>query len=92
MGVFCHVFFFMRKPAYERLRSLVGSEMCISDGPLASHPRPVPRVCAARPESGIPRLATPCAARPAVSYTQPTLPTFHSVQISVVAASLKKKN
>ena len=27
----CCVFFFERKTAYERLRSLVGSEMCIRD-------------------------------------------------------------
>eukprot|EP00658_Telonema_sp_P-2_P058569 TRINITY_DN47081_c0_g1_i1.p1 TRINITY_DN47081_c0_g1~~TRINITY_DN47081_c0_g1_i1.p1 ORF type:complete len:150 (-),score=51.94 TRINITY_DN47081_c0_g1_i1:43-492(-) len=33
---YCFFFFFKQKTAYEMLRSLVGSEMCIRDSPLTS--------------------------------------------------------
>ena len=33
--VFFFVFFFKQKTAYEMLRSLVGSEMCIRDSPIS---------------------------------------------------------
>ena len=36
--MFCFVFFFKQKTAYEMLRSLVGSEMCIRDRPWVNHP------------------------------------------------------
>ena len=73
-------FFFKQKTAYEMLRSLVGSEMCIRDrvGPahqLAEH-RPVDRHIGAL--VGIEheqRIARPGP----VSYTHLTLPTIYSV-------------
>src|SRR5674536_373905 len=35
--VLCFVFFFKQKTAYEMLRSLVGSEMCIRDQRIVQH-------------------------------------------------------
>ena len=41
-------FFFKQKTAYEMLRSLVGSEMCIRDSPLAAHRQTARRAYHAR--------------------------------------------
>uniref|UniRef100_UPI00214DDEBD hypothetical protein n=1 Tax=Mycobacterium tuberculosis TaxID=1773 RepID=UPI00214DDEBD len=71
---------FKLRTAYEWLKGLVGSEMCIGYRPPLP-PLPVPGRAAAT-------AATAAAAAPAVSYTHPTLPTISRVSFSPFAASL----
>ena len=78
--VFFYVFFFKQKTAYELLRSLVGSEMCIRDSPyvvvLASGDSSVLAdfgyYVRIQPSVGL-------IGNQAVSYTHLTLPTIYSV-------------
>ena len=74
------VFFFKQKTAYEMLRSLVGSEMCIRDRPRAAQGGQAVHdgrggVRARRLPGDVPDGPT----RGAVSYTHLTLPTIYSV-------------
>ena len=78
--VCCIIFFFKQKTAYEMLRSLVGSEMCIRDSNY--------RFCTIDPNVGLVDVPDPrlnklaelvVPDRIAVSYTHLTLPTIYSV-------------
>src|SRR5665254_24179 len=77
-------FFFKQKTAYEMLRSLVGSEMCIRDRREAS----TPQCQAPQWRNDCRRRLCPCS----VSYTHLTLPTILRVLISVVAVSFTKNS
>src|SRR5665254_18086 len=79
------VFFFKQKTAYEMLRSLVGSEMCIRDRILLC-PSIRLMVSIGTPSSRVIRLAN------AVSYTHLTLPTILRVQLSGVAFSFQAED
>ncbi len=68
------VFFFQQKTAYEVLRSLVGSEMCIRGGPPPPWHRPRKEASEAREAT----TRTRTRAR-AVLYTHLTLPTNREV-------------
>ena len=73
-------FFFKQKTAYEMLRSLVGSEMCIRDRFSAVNPKFYPPL----PVGNTPffRVRIPGLKRggtASVSYTHLTLPTSYSV-------------
>ena len=80
----CHsmvfVFFFKQKTAYEVLRSLVGSEMCIRDSHWIAN-RWARRYGTVSPASGKAASGTTgrWARSTAVSYTHLTLPTIYSV-------------
>ena len=73
-------FFFKQKTAYEMLRSLVGSEMCIRDRPSSAAMR-----CSSTALVGLLMREYTWPARSrlnraaAVSYTHLTLPTIYSV-------------
>ena len=72
--------FFKQKTAYEMLRSLVGSEMCIRDsGEAARGPHQLRRLVGGvrvlRARQGV----RPAVVVEAVSYTHLTLPTIYSV-------------
>ena len=85
------VFFFKQKTAYEMLRSLVGSEMCIRDSShIGCRPRRVPHLPSQTPRAdAVDRWRTRFGAAaglrartrrdPPVSYTHLTLPTIYSV-------------
>src|SRR5665254_13149 len=76
------IVFFQQKAAYEVLRSLVGSEMCIRDGPR--HTKTGLSVHAKRGlEQGRPVILP-------VSYTHLTLPTILRVKIGGVVVARKK--
>ena len=73
-------FFFKQKTAYEMLRSLVGSEMCIRDrvrylGLSEAAPETIRRAHAVHPISALQTEFSLWA----VSYTHLTLPTIYSV-------------
>ena len=72
--------FFKQKTAYEMLRSLVGSEMCIRDRIYVVGRQLVERRGIVRPGAGGdgPRRRE-VVGRRAVSYTHLTLPTIYSV-------------
>ena len=74
------VFFFKQKTAYEMLRSLVGSEMCIRDrlkAIAAARPRTVVYISCHPPSQA--RDAAILCSMGSVSYTHLTLPTIYSV-------------
>ena len=73
-------FFFKQKTAYEMLRSLVGSEMCIRDRYITTPAqytivRQFGKIVSIVDEPGL-RIKTPIIP---VSYTHLTLPTIYSV-------------
>ena len=73
-------FFFKQKTAYEMLRSLVGSEMCIRDSTsrVRSTVRKVEEaITAGNKEAAV--TAMKAAEPEPVSYTHLTLPTIYSV-------------
>ena len=80
MGWVDCVFFFKQKTAYEMLRSLVGSEMCIRD-----RTRIASRMMwlGSASKVSLPTLMSSCTACRrsigSVSYTHLTLPTIYSV-------------
>ena len=78
--VLCVFFFFKQKTAYEMLRSLVGSEMCIRDRTVALR-RLLRRRSNALPGHGFHRSfsALLLVDLGPVSYTHLTLPTIYSV-------------
>ena len=73
-------FFFKQKTAYEMLRSLVGSEMCIRDRVTESKrvetAESTPTPVAQTPET---QATAPRKTTGPVSYTHLTLPTIYSV-------------
>ena len=79
-GLLCCFFFFKQKTAYEMLRSLVGSEMCIRDRQDG-----VRSIGGQQQDVGVGALdlldhrAEISGGRRAVSYTHLTLPTIYSV-------------
>ena len=74
------VFFFKQKTAYEMLRSLVGSEMCIRDRSGAGQSaRLVVAGRSARRGDSDPFLVGLAHRLDPVSYTHLTLPTIYSV-------------
>ena len=76
----CEFFFFKQKTAYEMLRSLVGSEMCIRDSPMYRRAREGMAYLPQEP-SVFRKLTVRqnLLAIMAVSYTHLTLPTIYSV-------------
>ena len=73
-------FFFKQKTAYDMLRSLVGSEMCIRDRTMIEafqSGQDLHKLTASR-LAGVPLDQVTKAQRP-VSYTHLTLPTIYSV-------------
>ena len=80
-GMVGMVFFFCKqKTAYEMLRSLVGSEMCIRD----RNPVGAPAAAGRSPQRAAPSRKTTtatvrCISVAPVSYTHLTLPTIYSV-------------
>ena len=73
-------FFFKQKPAYEMLRSLVGSEMCIRDSATASSSRSGGSAPSASPRTFAARAAAKVRGEAeAGSYKHLTLPTSYSV-------------
>ena len=74
------MFFFKQKTAYEMLRSLVGSEMCIRDRSRIPFIQTYHEQSAVHLADGFYRVSgKPMAAVTSVSYTHLTLPTIYSV-------------
>ena len=75
-----YFFFFKQKTAYEMLRSLVGSEMCIRDRCGLVDLRSLGSQCKAAAPAPAQAQADPfLEILDAVSYTHLTLPTIYSV-------------
>ena len=74
------VFFFKQKTAYEMLRSLVGSEMCIRDSINKVVSGSILVVRAGKTNTaGLNKIIADYPSFKAVSYTHLTLPTIYSV-------------